>query len=220
MHYDNRPISEINAILDALQETRRTFEGSIEILENSTYLGEEEVIRRKDKDGKYAFVPKNEGGEGVLDPEDQAEALLEYRKQLLDTNRVIIQLNLVRHRKVMAEVRDSEMIQSLSAKLKRYLDSIPLTVANRFCKRMEHVESVLNDPEFSYSNLKTLFAESEKRTFQTSNHLEESKGRLGGKYDAFFRDHFQKMDYLIPQDEKGWSALTSAVHRLSGKRKI
>ena len=54
------------------------------------------------------------------------------------------------------------------------------------------MESVLNDPEFSYSNLKTLFAESEKRTFQTSNHLEESKGRLGGKYDAFFRDHFQK----------------------------
>lgn len=191
--YDHRPISEINAIIDGLLEARLTFEGIIRELEDSTFVDEE----------------------GDRNPEIQAKQLEEYRKQLADANRVIIQLNLVRHRKVMAEVRDSEMIQSLSAKLKRYLDSIPLTVANRFCKRMEHVESVLNDPEFSYSNLKTLFAESEKRTFQTSNHLEESKGRLGGKYDAFFRDHFQKMDYLIPQDEKGWSALTSAVHRLS-----
>ena len=73
-----------------------TFEGIIRELEDSTFVG-----RR--------------GGSEIL--KFKQNNLKSIASSWLTLIGVIIQLNLVRHRKVMAEVRDSEMIQSLSAKV-------------------------------------------------------------------------------------------------------
>ncbi len=191
-HHDFRSISELNAKIEQLKIAVQTFSDLVEHYETTVLVDDD--------------------GDAI--PLEQQEELNLYRQKLAESNRALVRLHQARDQQTMKEVTTSSLIDRYSDRLSTYLISLPGFEERRFKKRLESVGLLLNDPNFLWTNLSTLFTEAERQEYKSSRRIEETQGRHGAKFDTYFRRKLKKAKIEMPQSQFDWQLLLSAMERL------